>query len=271
MRLLELQQLFNKLNFTKTLVADGIKGVQTMNATDVFVKFFGNTNNLKGLVAEKELTNIPVQYLSQRGSYKYSSRMCSVACMLMIENYLNAKGGKIDMNSIIELDKEIDNDKDLKKWATNLKLKYYLENEKLEQISAVMAFKLEDKTGFSFGVEYKTIKEIKELLVIGVPMIASTRFPGRKRNNKKAGHYVVINGSFGNNFSIMDPYGLWENNYTNTPDIKTKGANVTIPSSELFGQWGCKTQKDDKVGRKRDDKYRVIVLDKKHYKSALQG
>ena len=269
MRLIELQKRFNKLNFTTTLSEDGIMGNKTRKSVELFVDFFGYTKIIDSLLEEKRLRNIPVQYITQRGTYKYSSRMCSVACILMVENYFNAKGKKIDQSSIIELDKEIDNNENLREWATSKKLKYYIDNDKLEQVSAVMAFVLEEKTGFEFNVEYKTIEDIKALLVLGIPMIASTRFPGRKHNNMKAGHYIVLNGAMGNNYSIMDPYGMWENFYDATADVKTKGENVVIPEKELFGTYGCKSQKDDKVGKKRSDKYRVIVLAKKHYKSVL--
>lgn len=268
MKLRELQKLFNKLNFTTTLSEDGVLGRNTINAKSKFDVMFGNNNLTEGLVAEKQLKMLPVPYLTQRGRYKYSSRMCSVSCVLMLSAYFNSKNEKLIENDIISLDKEIDSSKSLKKWATSNKLDYYVKKQKLEQISSVMAHILTDKTDLKFSVGYKTESEIANMLDAQIPMIVSVRFPGRKTNNKRSGHYIVLTGHFSGNFTVNDPYGLWEDFYSTTQDIKTKGESITIPSKDLFGQWGCKTEKDDKTGDKSSVKYRVITISDEYCESA---
>jgi len=274
-----LQSKINELNFTTTLTEDGLMGLNTSSAIEKFKTLSRNSD-----ISEDNLIDVLFMinrliddissrinhtgYLTQRTQYQYSSRMCNIACLLMLKNYYNKtfqdgeylQGVKNAQQEIEELDKLIDKDKELRKWAEKRKLYYYINNNKLEQISKIIAIILSRDTDFTFDLSYLTINEIKAKLERKHPLIVSTRFPGRKHNNLNAGHYVVITGFFNNIFSINDPYGLWENYYRKTSDINKKGEKVVIHQDDLFGQWGCKSESDDKVYNKRTDKYRIISI-----------
>jgi len=254
--ILQLQKNINTINFTTTLVEDGIDGYNTQEALEAYYTYFKKLDIAALSRVVKDNRN-RIKYITQRGPYKYSYRMCSIASTLMLLNLYS----DVDM-SIPILDNLIDNDNELIKWAAKYGLEHFIKSHKLEQVSTVIAKVLTKLTPseYSFSLKYLSRSEISKYLENGHPLITSTRFPGRKTNNMKSGHYIVITAELLSGvYTIQDPWGMWENYYKHTADVNIKGKDVTISGDILFGKWGSKTEYSDNGGCL--NKFRTIGID----------
>lgn len=243
---LVLQKLINKLHYTGLLKEDGVYGPVTKRAYTKGIPF--GIDKVESYEHKKSNT-LNIKYVSQRIDYEASSRMCSVASML---TYMGFYGEEL---TIPFLDNWIDSNNDLKAIAKKNGWDWFITNERMEQITPIMVEVLKTWLNKDVYWGYLSIDKIK-LLVKKGPVIAATNLVGRKTNNEKSGHYIVIIGQYDGNWIINDPWGMWENYYS-THD----GEQVLIKESDLFSQWGVKSLFADngKIGKEEDkSKFRVI-------------
>lgn len=258
---LKIQRAINQINGTHSLSEDGLNGSSTKKALRFLKQHFSIGHQLSSLekfLETKHLLTINVPYLTQRVNYKYAGRMCNIASLLMVSNYYNEKS-VIDERSIAALDKEIDSDQALKKWAIKNGLRSFVNRQRLEQLSSVIARVLTEKTNQEFKFDYLSREEIDTLLQKKDPIIVSTQLIGYHAKKSGTGHYVVIIGRVQGGYIIHDPWGFYGDGYSRKQigDIKRKGEQVLIPASILFGDYGIKTQKHDS-GTGSDKRYRSI-------------
>lgn len=255
----QVQGLINRLNFATTLDVDGIEGIKTRGAMSQFESLFPtegkcNTFSLKRVIKQKDENTLDVPYVSQRSDYKYSYRMCNLACVNMLLKYYGNNNYSVEA-----LDKYVDNDTEIQTYAMSHALYNYAKAGTLEQNSSIMILVLEKLLKKDFTLDYITKDKIIELLKDKKPVILATKLSGYSTKDATKGHYVTIVGHFGDMSVIHDPYGLYLFYYSD--DNSTKGKNVVIPDSVLFGEFGCKTAYEEvKRIEENKTKYRCVFL-----------
>lgn len=262
---LNIQRKINQINATPTIAEDGILGQLTRKATKFLSQQFGvgsELSDLEHFLEMKHLSMLDVPYLTQRVDYQYAGRMCNIACLLMVSNYYN-ENGVIDPRSIEQLDHKIDSSQSLKDWAIKSGLRSFVNRQRLEQLSSVIARVLSDKTGQDFIFDYISRDQIDTLLQKKDPIIVSTQLIGFLTKKTGTGHYIVIIGRANSGYIINDPWGFYGDGYSKSQigDIQRKGEEVIVPASVLFGEFGIKTEKHDS-GYGASDLYRSIFVKK---------
>ena len=264
----KVQQGLNTVNFTEDLDVDGIMGNLTQSTMKKFESLFDEPKcdmfAINRVLKRKNTNVLSVPYVSQRSAYKYSYRMCNLACVNMLLKYYG-----VDSYSVEQLDHFVDTDKKINMYATSNFLASGISSGKLEQYSQIMVLTLnmlankpnsEDVNVKAFKMSYLTQEELFRKLDDKKPIILGTKLSGFATKDKTKGHYVVLVGRFEEFSIIHDPYGFY-GKYSSLNADK-KGEYVIIPNEDLFGDFGCKTafEEVDNTDSDNNFKYRAVYL-----------